>query len=144
LQFSLLHDLSDIDGGLIPNTAQDCRVVFYEPTVIVLEYFAAWPDAASIQVLWETASEIDNAGFNLWRSTSPDEGFVRLNANLIPGQGGPTQGASYAYQDADVTAGVTYYYKLEDVNIYGQGTLHGPVHASAGAFRRLYLPLVLQ
>jgi hypothetical protein len=142
LQFSKLHDLSDIDGGLIPNTAQDCRVVFYEPTVIILEHFAAWPNATSIQVQWETASEIDTAGFNLWRRTSRDEGFVRLNTDLIPGQGSPIQGASYAYDDADVTTGVTYYYKLEDVDIYGRGTLHGPVHALAGASLRLYLPLV--
>jgi hypothetical protein len=53
-------------------------------------------------------------------------------------------GASYVYTDADVVKGVTYYYKLEDVDIHGVSTFHGPVSATPGRIHRVYLPLVLK
>ncbi len=97
-----------------------------------------------MRVAWETLSEIDSAGFNLWRSEVADGEYAQLNAGLIPAQGGPAQPASYTYDDAAVTDGVTYYYRLEAVDLYGQSQLLGPVHATAGMWRRVYLPLLVQ
>ncbi|MDQ7051944.1 MAG: T9SS type A sorting domain-containing protein [candidate division KSB1 bacterium] len=37
--------------------------------------------------------------------------------------------ADYQYLDSSVRNGVTYYYKLEDVNINGERTMHGPISA---------------
>jgi len=56
------------------------------------------------------------------------------------GRGGPHRpsrrrfavGAVYVWLDATVQAGLTYYYKLEDVDIYGHTTLHGPVQVGNG------------
>jgi hypothetical protein len=36
-------------------------------------------------------------------------------------------GAAYNFQDFDVAAGQTYFYALEDVDLNGAATLHGPV-----------------
>ena len=33
----------------------------------------------------------------------------------------------YTYMDTGVTRGKLYYYKLEDIDIYGNSTLHGPI-----------------
>ena len=115
-----------------------------EPTLIELASFTATPHDGYVLLEWETASEIDNAGFNLWRSQAQAGPYTRLNAQLIPVRGGPTTGASYSYDDDTVTNGVTYWYKLEDVNLYGVSTLHGPVRAVAGRDYRLYLPLVVK
>ena len=38
-----------------------------------------------------------------------------------------TEGRAYSFIDADVTAGRLYYYKLEDIDIHGKKTLHGPI-----------------
>jgi hypothetical protein len=113
-----------------------------EKTLIELVSFTAIPHAGYVQIEWETASEIDNAGFNIWRGEAAGGPYTRLNATLIPAQGGPTWGARYAYADASVTPGVTYYYQLEDVDTHGHSTLHGPARALAGASHRLYLPLL--
>ncbi|MGH9388568.1 MAG: hypothetical protein ACRD1Z_03065, partial [Vicinamibacteria bacterium] len=45
------------------------------------------------------------------------------------------EGARYTYRDSGVTNGVTYYYKLEDIETTGESEIHGPVAAvpSAGA-----------
>ncbi len=42
------------------------------PTAVELASFTATPQAQSILIEWETVSEIDNLGFNLYRATSPD------------------------------------------------------------------------
>ena len=46
----------------------------------------------------------------------------------VPSQGpGSTQGFFYNYQDQAVTVGETYWYWLEDVDVNGVTTMHGPV-----------------
>jgi hypothetical protein len=114
-----------------------------EGTLIQLASFTATPHAGYVLVEWETASEMDNDGFNLWRSEAEAGPYIQLNADLIPARGGPTSGVSYSYDDEAVTNGVTYWYKLEDVDLYGVSTFHGPVMAVAGRGYWLYLPLVL-
>jgi hypothetical protein len=101
------------------------------PTGVTLAAFTAEVQASNIHILWETASEIDTLGFNLHRSTDPSQVGERLNGDLIPAQGpGGGQGALYTYLDESVTDGTTYFYWLEDVDLYGATTLHGPVSAT--------------
>ena len=47
--------------------------------------------------------------------------------SLIPSEGSATQGASYEFVDNDVRNGKKYFYKLEDIDMNGTSTLHGPV-----------------
>ena len=78
---------------------------------------------------WETGTEVDNAGFNLYRATAPDGPYTKINAALIAAEGDPVAGASYSFLDKGLAAG-TYYYKLEDVDLNGVTTLHEPVSAT--------------
>jgi hypothetical protein len=80
--------------------------------------------------LWTTESEIDNAGFNLYRSDSKDGKYSRINASLIPAKGSASQGVSYEFVDSAVKNGRTYYYKLKDIDLSGKSTMHGPVSAT--------------
>ena len=82
-----------------------------------------------MQLAWQTASELDNAGFNLWRTELPAGPRILVNESLIPAQGGPLQGAAYAYDDVDAVPGPIYRYELEAVDVYGQSTFYGPVRA---------------
>jgi hypothetical protein len=99
------------------------------PTAIDLLSFTAEAGADHVTLAWETGTEVDNAGFNLHRATAADGPYTKLNDALIPAEGDPVSGASYVYTDSDVVERVTYYYKLEDVDIHGVTTLHGPVPA---------------
>ncbi len=57
------------------------------------------------------------------------ETILSLNAALIPfqSQGNPG-GFVYTWEDrADLVPGTTYYYWLQDVDLSGATTLHGPV-----------------
>jgi len=97
------------------------------PTLVSLSSFAAVPQSGRIIIQWTTASEIDNAGFNIYRAESKDGEYVKVNDSLIPAEGAPTQSVSYQFFDDGVKNRTTYYYKLEDMNLNGTSTMHGPV-----------------
>jgi hypothetical protein len=112
-----------------------------EVTAVTLASFNAAADGVgAIRLDWTTASEIDNLGFNVYRAEAADAGGGRLQLNgaLIPAQNpGSAVGAAYSFVDETARPGVTYYYWLEDVDVNGAATLHGPVSAELAALRRL-------
>ena len=100
----------------------------YYPNVVTLASFTASLAEGAILLEWETATEIDNLGFNLYRAKSSTDSRTQLNESLLPSQSpGSMLGATYGFRDETVTEGVAYYYWLEDVDLYGGGTSHGPL-----------------
>ncbi len=99
-----------------------------DPTVIDLSGFEAVPGNRIVALIWSTASEIDNAGFNIYRAEGGQ--YVRINEELIPAEGSATEGAVYEFVDEDVRNRKTYTYRLEDIDLNGVSTLHGPVSAT--------------
>jgi hypothetical protein len=104
--------------------------VICESTLIELSSFIATPKKEKVILQWTTQSEIDNAGFNIYRAESENSNFIKLNASLITAKGTSTQGASYELVDTSVQNRTTYYYKLEDIDLNGTSTMHGPVSAT--------------
>jgi hypothetical protein len=100
-----------------------------QPTVISLTDFTAVPGSSEGTLVWHTASEHNNAGFNLYRAEASTGTYKKINTALIPAQGSPAQAASYTFVDADVKNRKTWYYKLEDIDQNGISTTHGPVSA---------------
>jgi subtilisin family serine protease len=119
-----------------------CQALSPEPTSVELARFAAVPDSTSVHVEWETVSEVDSTGFNLYRAESQDGPRSQLNARLIPSKSPPgsPEGAVYRFVDDLVRPGVTFYYWLEDVDVYGASTYHGPVTTVISRGRRFPLP----
>ena len=73
-----------------------------------------------VEITWETATEQRTAGFNIYRSSEPTQGFALINRDhVISSQGGSVSGARYSFFDDDVEAGKTYYYLLEEVEFDG-------------------------
>jgi len=99
-------------------------------TLVELSYLKAKPLDSAVLLEWATETELENEGFNLWRSKEKDGEYVRINPYFIPSQGEAGSGAEYSYTDYDVTNGVIYYYKLEDIDINGKSSFHGPVSAT--------------
>jgi hypothetical protein len=96
-------------------------------TLIELDQFTAVPQNNQITITWNTLSEIDNAGFNLWRSDTKDGKYTKINPKIIEAEGGATQKVDYSYTDNTAKTGITYHYKLEDIDTRGVNTFHGPV-----------------
>jgi hypothetical protein len=108
------------------------------PTAIELTSFTATPKARKVKLGWSTGSEIDNLGFNLYRAESEDGEYTQINGSLILAEGSSNEGSSYEFVDRNVRNRKTYWYRLEDVDIYGTRTQHGPVSATP---RLIYLLL---
>lgn len=99
------------------------------PLAVAVATFQATAQRDGIQVAWESASEIDNLGFNLYRSAEPaaPQGFL----TFVPAQApGSSQGFAYDWLDSDVAAGQTYHYWLEAVDLMGSSARYGPVSAT--------------
>ena len=98
------------------------------PTAVELISFTAESIPEGVKLSWETATETDNLGFNLYRSDSLTSDKVQLNDTLIPPNVPPGSpfGATYEFVDTGATAFQTYFYWLEDIDASGEITLHGP------------------
>jgi hypothetical protein len=81
---------------------------------------------ASVDIDWETATELDTVGFNVYRADSPDGTLSKVNDTLIPASSEPLTGGKYSYLDRSVKPGMTYYYYLEDVDVNGVVNRNGP------------------
>ncbi|PXF56251.1 MAG: hypothetical protein C4B58_14175 [Deltaproteobacteria bacterium] len=111
------------DTGATSYAGENCT----GPTLVELASFTAASLDDSVQLAWETASEIDCAGFHILRSKSEGGIFTRITESLIPSKGEASQGAAYSYRDSDVDFGQTYYYRLKDIDYDGQSTIHEAV-----------------
>jgi hypothetical protein len=98
---------------------------------LALGYRAMTTSNSVVTIEWTTASELNTAGFNLYRSENREGPFTRINNDQIPHSPDPLVGGSYAFTDTDVQAGRTYYYQLEDIEFGGATTRHGPIVVTA-------------
>jgi hypothetical protein len=115
-------------GWAVNGEVEDYQHDTENPTAVTLASFTAEWDGGQVLVAWETALEIDTVGFNVWRSTNPDDGYVQVNAALIPAESlGGVEGGFYEIVDTNVTPGTTYHYKLEEVEVGGARSWYGPV-----------------
>lgn len=92
------------------------------PTTII-ESFTATPAGAAIQLQWRTTSEVNTAGFYLYRKQLDGQGnsgdFQQISP-LVPGQG--VQGGDYTLLDPSIQANVRYLYLLVEEKRSGART----------------------
>lgn len=89
---------------------------------------------APVRVEWSTETEINTAGFNIYRGESPDGPFdIKINQQLIPVSPDSMTGGKYSYVDNATQLGKLYYYQLEEVARNGTQTKLKVTPARAGA-----------
>lgn len=87
---------------------------------VELSSFTATVRKNKVTLHWRTESELNNLGFNVFRTARPDGEYVKINPTLIKGAGTDATSHEYQFVDEDVEFGKTYYYYLEDVDFNGQ------------------------
>jgi hypothetical protein len=134
----------DVDGFTLNWTtndavATDILYLAFAPlsvTAVNLVSVTATRYNAGVLVQWRTGYEINNLGFNVYREI----GGVRtkINGSLIAGSAlqGVNAVQSYARWDLDANAANhSVVYWLEDVDLNGTSTFHGPVSPAAGGLQ---------
>ena len=81
-------------------------------------------------IRWTTASEVENFGFDVYRSTSEDGPFERITPDPIPGAGTTDEPQSYVYVDDTIDPTVGYYYYLESISMQGVRERFSPINYS--------------
>jgi hypothetical protein len=98
-----------------------------QPVLISLVQYNAYVNLdGSVAVTWETGVELNQVGYNVYRSSQPGGSYDKINSELILAEGGYT---GNTYQLTDNTAspfGYTYY-TLEEINSDGKAIRHGPM-----------------
>lgn len=97
-----------------------------------LAEFTATPQEEAILIEWETATELDNAGFYVTRNTVDQPIPFPPISGFILAKGSGVIGAQYEYLDEDVTEGVTYFYKLEIIDNSGNTDYSDVISATIG------------
>jgi hypothetical protein len=107
--------------------------VAVNPVPVKYVAFTASTDAKDVILDWNTASEINNNGFEIERSV---DGKQFEYVNLVKGAGNSADVHAYSYTDADaftVAKNNTLYYRLKQVDFDGQFTYSNTVKVSKDA-----------
>jgi uncharacterized repeat protein (TIGR01451 family) len=118
------------DPNLTNNTSTVNSSITSPTAVEVDQFTAQMREGGGVLVQWRTREETRNLGFHIYREDAT--GRHQLDPSLIAGsalffRGGLPQhrGRTYAWIDPQGGAGASYW--LEDVDLNGTATLHGPI-----------------
>lgn len=104
---------------------------------VELSSFSATAGNSLVILNWETQSEIDNMGFNILRSVEKENGYKEIASfkdfESLKGLGSSSHGKEYKFIDFDLSNGITYWYKIQDVAINGKREDHGPIPVTPDA-----------
>jgi uncharacterized repeat protein (TIGR01451 family) len=121
------------DPNATNNTAS-VSVAIEGPTSVKVNSFSASRSGNGVLLAWNTGGEIHNLGFNVYRDVNGQK--MQLNASLIAGSALLMREAleqhaakSYGWIDPSPTPGAVYW--VEDVDLNGTRTMHGPIGVQA-------------
>ena len=105
--------MSQLALGTVATLAEITSVVPVEMLV-----FTASVRNSEIQLLWSTASELNNRGFEIERSINDNDNFVTVG--FVDGKGNSTEINYYSFTDNPSLSGVNQiYYRLKQVDFDG-------------------------
>lgn len=87
-------------------------------------------DNSFIRVNWVTATEVNNAGFDVLRSI---DGTNFTKIGWVDGHTNSTEQLSYSFDDKNADANVLYYYRLNQVDLNGENSQSNIVSAQLRA-----------
>jgi uncharacterized repeat protein (TIGR01451 family) len=130
---------ADQTDAILANNTSTQNEVVVAPTRITLRSFSSSyasdkNGANRVLLTWKTGGESHNLGFNIYRELNGNR--VRMNPSIIAGSALMMSGAlsrhaakSYAWIDPSAPGSGTTYW-LEDIDVNGTRTMHGPVSAA--------------
>ena len=132
------HMVSDSNGASLAwaatfNNEQDVYYSYISDTTIVpveLVSFSASIVAKTVTLSWSTATELNNYGFEIQRSS---EGTEFYSVGFVNGYGTTTKQQNYSYSDKNVEDG-KYWYRLKQVDYNGSYEYSGVVELEFRTF----------
>ncbi len=98
-------------------------VMDYTAVPVELTSFTYNLQGNDVVLNWTTATELNNQGFEIERSSSSQD-WTKIG--YVPGFGTTTEPRSYSYMDNDVSDGI-YYYRLKQIDFSGAFEYSGEI-----------------
>jgi hypothetical protein len=128
-----LYEIDENTGAIIRTIATGVSfqyISLYDYSTIPVELTSFTADVldGNIVLNWQTATELNNSGFQVERSKD-NISFSRVA--FVPGHGTTTEPKSYSFTDISVESGV-YYYRLKQIDLDGSYSYSQVVEADFG------------
>ena len=101
-----------------------------QPLPVELASFKLNVGDGYVALTWRTESETNNAGFEVERKVADEDHFQTIG--FVKGAGTTSEPQEYSFYDNDVRAGMTYYYRIKQVDLDGKETYSGVLKAVVG------------
>jgi hypothetical protein len=123
---------TDFDGNTSEFSAPES-----EPLPVELTSFNAQAESETVQLSWRTASETNNAGFEVQRKAG---GSAWTKLGFVDGHGTTTESQTYSYEDADLPYEAdSLQYRLKQVDLDGASNYSKSVAIALGVPDQLAL-----
>jgi hypothetical protein len=136
--FSAANHFPDTINGVTVNNFQttwlDVELVPEDPVPVELISFTADVGENEVILIWQTATETNNSGFEIQRKKSivSDEELEWEKVGFVPGFGTTTEPKSYTFVDKNVTTGI-YKIRLKQIDYNGTFNYSGTVTVEVSA-----------
>ena len=125
------------DEGTIDIGAYEYKVGTDASLPVELCCFSAANQSGGVLLSWSTESEVENLGFIIGKRRTENGKWEEIASYLtdgeLEGQGSTTEKHEYQYTDKAVQPGMTYGYRLADVDYSGTVTWHPSVEIQVRA-----------
>jgi uncharacterized repeat protein (TIGR01451 family) len=121
----------------LSNNTSTVKSTIESPTAVELDLFQAQlRPGGGVLITWRTREETRNLGFHVYREDAT--GRHQLDPSIIAGsalffRGGLPQHRARTYEWIDPEGSASASYWLEDVDLNGTSTMHGPVYADGSS-----------
>jgi hypothetical protein len=124
----------------------DIGIVVYTAVPVELSSFTADILDNEVQLNWETASEINNRGFEIeknqkskvseWIPSGKNQNWEKIG--FVEGKGTTSESQNYSFIDKNLTTGV-YQYRLKQIDYDGSFRIYDPVEVDFGVVKEYSL-----
>lgn len=97
------------------------------PALAAAEEKKPHPEWLRNRIKWQTASEVDNFGYDIYRGPAEEGPFEKVTKNPLPGNGTTDEPSDYEYFDEDILENTEYWYYVESISIQGVREKFTPV-----------------
>ncbi len=104
------------------------------PLPVELTSFSALAQSSTVNLTWETATEVNNYGFEIERTITNSKLQIPNweNVGFVEGHGNSNSAKQYSYVDNSVRAGQSYSYRLKQIDFDGQFEYSNIVNVEVG------------
>lgn len=103
---------------ITPSLRPKLEVTYTTPLPVALLSFEVKCNNSENQISWATATEINNAGFEIERSLTDDIHFEKIGT--VAGNGNSSQMHQYSFTDRNIEISTSYFYRLKQIDFDGR------------------------